>query len=668
MQTMTGTAKQRINGEPSYICPLCGNGSGSSGDGLTRNPKSKDGNGLKCFKCGFSGDIIDLYQQTNGTDHNETLSLLADMTGVIIDHTAQRAAESHENTRQGTIAPAAAEKPTEATREPQADYTEYYKACKARINDPAAVAYLESRCISVETAKKYWIGYDPAADPANAPGAIGDEYKPHPCPRIISPTSESHYVGRRIDGGKEFAKVNSKGGHPGIFNAAALYAPDVREVFITEGIFDALSVIEAGAPAIAINSTSNAPALLKRMEAKRTAATLVLCLDNDEAGQRAAQELREGLQRLEVKYITADICCGYNDPNDALRANRAAFNTAVRAAQREARKDYLTAFLDTIQTEAYKPYQTGLKFFDDLLCGGVIRQTLLLLLAAPGTGKTTLAQQIGEQMAAHGKPVVYLNLEMSREQMTAKAISGRLARKGHKMTALQVMQGYQWTDEQRAAVVDVVDEYREKIAPHIAYNPDGIGSDLEKIKAYLQRIGAKAKSDGKQAPVVILDYLHLVSSGAGLDVKELIKQTVTALKEYAIDYNTFVIGIVATNRDSNRDGRITMESGRDSSNLEYTADYQLSLNYYDIDNGTVKPSDVEEISRLQQQKWRQMIIRVLKGRFVTPGRTARVYFNAANNLFYGEGEFVPLDDDDFTPFDAPLDIKNLTVPQALQKR
>jgi replicative DNA helicase len=499
------------------------------------------------------------------------------------------------------------------------------------------------------------VGYDPAADPASAPGAIGDEYKPHPCPRIIIPTSPGHYVGRRIDGGKEFAKINAKGSSPAIFNKSALYAEGAQEVFITEGAFDALSVLEVGAPAIAINSASNVPILLQELKSKPTTATLVLCLDNDEAGKRAAQEIGDGLQRLQIPFLSADITNGHHDPNDALAADRSTFSAAVEAARRQAHKDYLSEFLDTIKTEAYKPYTTGLKFFDDLLCGGVIRQTLLLLLAAPGTGKTTLAQQIGEQMAAHGKPVVYLNLEMSREQMTAKAISSRLARKGHKMTALQVMQGYRWTNEQRAAVVEAVDEYREQVAPHITYNPDGIGSDLERIKSYLQRIGENAKADGKQAPVVILDYLHLVSSGAGLDTKELIKQAVTALKEYAIKYNTFVIGIVATNRDSNRGGRITMESGRDSSNLEYTADYQLSLNYYDIDNGTVKPSDIEEISRLQQQKWRQMIIRVLKGRFVTPGRTARVYFNAANNLFYGEGEFVPLDDNDFTPFDKPLD-------------
>ena len=74
--TMTGEAKQKVNGKPSYICPLCGHG--THGDGLCSNPRSTDGNGLHCFGCGFSGDIIDLYQQTTGADYNTALSLLAD--------------------------------------------------------------------------------------------------------------------------------------------------------------------------------------------------------------------------------------------------------------------------------------------------------------------------------------------------------------------------------------------------------------------------------------------------------------------------------------------------------------------------------------------------------------------------------------------------------------
>ena len=49
-----------------YICPLCGNGSGSDGDGMAINRKDPEKVHLKCFKCQFYGDIIELIKQEQG--------------------------------------------------------------------------------------------------------------------------------------------------------------------------------------------------------------------------------------------------------------------------------------------------------------------------------------------------------------------------------------------------------------------------------------------------------------------------------------------------------------------------------------------------------------------------------------------------------------------------
>ena len=688
---ITDKARDRVNGEDSFICPFCGHG--THGDGLTRNPKSKDGNGLKCFSCDFSGDIIALYQQYTGADYNTALRQLADDIGITIDPYRPTAAEDFSQERatgraerpqtdgkpQGGInAPVDGKTPQEAAERPQADYTAYYEACRQRISDPAAAAYLQARGIRTDTAIKYGIGYDPQADPANAPGATGSEYKPHPAPRLIVPCTKDFYIARSIDKStpSAFKSPNPKGSSTRLFNAAALYA-DSSTVFVVEGVFDALSFLEYGMQAVALNGKGNGRLLLEQLKKKPTGAKIIISHDNerkedgtpDEKKQaqtmQQAQELCKSLQAIGAECIIYNVAGRHHDANEALINAPEEFSTGIMDAIAEAMRDYLTDFLEKIQTEAYKPYRTELSFFDGLLNGGVIRQTLLLLLAAPGTGKTTLCAQIAECMAIHKKPVVYFNLEMSREQMIAKAISSRLARKGTYLTTLDIMQGYRWTDEQRQEVIAAVGDYREKVEPFLMYNPDGIGSDLDAIRGYLHSIGEAAKAAGKEAPAVVVDYMHLITSRAGLDVQELIKQAVVMLKQYAIDYNTFVIGIVATNRESNKAGRISMESGRDSSNLEYTADYQLSLNYYEIDNGEVKITDMDGIARLQQQKWRHMIIRVLKGRFCMPGKTARIYFNAENNIFYGENDFIPADDE-LTPFDDLTTTNDTT--QKRQKR
>lgn len=46
---------ERDNRGKGYICPCCGNGSGSSGDGIVKVPLSSS---YKCFKCGESGDAF----------------------------------------------------------------------------------------------------------------------------------------------------------------------------------------------------------------------------------------------------------------------------------------------------------------------------------------------------------------------------------------------------------------------------------------------------------------------------------------------------------------------------------------------------------------------------------------------------------------------------------
>lgn len=92
---MTGEAKRRVNGETSYICPLPGCHHGEHGDGLTYDPNSKDRNGLKCFSCGFSGSIIDLYMEVNNiTDFNRATDDLAAMLNIEIDN--RRANENGE--------------------------------------------------------------------------------------------------------------------------------------------------------------------------------------------------------------------------------------------------------------------------------------------------------------------------------------------------------------------------------------------------------------------------------------------------------------------------------------------------------------------------------------------------------------------------------------------
>lgn len=657
-----------------YCCPFCGSGKGNNATGAL---KLYDSNTWTCFACHKSGDVIDLYQQATGADYNTALSLLAQEAGITIDayrptaaadfsaagKTGAREGAQRNEQRQGNTEPLpdannaqrAAESPTEAA----ADYSDYYRACRSRLLDPEAGKpgreYLQRRGISPETAAAYFIGYDPAADPAGTPGAMGEQWKPHPCPRITIPCSKGFYTARRIDAGTDYkysnASADKGAAQPATFNLAALYAQDAQAVFVTEGALSALSIIEAGAPAIALNSANRAGKFIKELQQRTTAATLILCLDNDETGRRATATLAEGLQRLKISFITADICGGQNDPNDALNADRQAFIAAVAQAREDAAEQAAAAreaaqraeqerqrrtgagmidtFLSDIRGRKYEPIPTGIADIDKALSGGFMRQWLVLLGAPPGAGKTALAQWIFEGMAQRGTTCLYINLEMSRDQLLARSISRIAAKNGDKIKHIEVLQGYRWSMEQEEAVLAAADEYRREIAPHMIYNPDEIKSDLDSILQYIEQEAARAKAADLTAPIVVLDYLQVITGGPREDKADLIQRAISSLKQYAIQHETVVFAIMAQNRESNRTGISNMESGRDTSNLEYGADLLLGLDFTRcLKRGGGKAKD-----ELTPEDMNYKTLKIHKGRFSAPGAQVDLFFSGETMTF-----------------------------------
>ena len=306
-----------------YICPLCDNGTGSTGDGLAVDPHG-DRLHFKCYKCGFYGDLIELYQQQHNCTQQEAFSGLYSYFNISIDEYTAEPQRQPQRAQK-------AQQEVQYMQEVQKDYTEYYRECKARISDPAAAEYLAMRGISPEMARRFWLGFDPAW---KSPAAIENGYNPPSSPRIIIPTSTSSYIARDIRPDAE-KLTKMKEGKLHLFNTRDLYNEEDRPVFITEGEIDAISVIEAGGLATALGSATNWKSLADLLQDKRTNNTLILFLDNDDTGRKKTRELAEALQGLNISFIRADIAAGYNDPNEALTADREAFTRAIRAAERQ---------------------------------------------------------------------------------------------------------------------------------------------------------------------------------------------------------------------------------------------------------------------------------------------------------------------------------------------
>lgn len=260
------------------------------------------------------GDIFTLYELEHDVDFNTALRALAERLGTSVEPHSTKPA------RKRLPAPS----PVQCNSAPK-DLSDYFAACRARLYEPAAIAYLTERGISPETAVAYGLGFDPKADPAGSHRF---------CPRIIIPTTRFHYVARSTDMNTQstYRMMNNKGATPDLFNGQALYAPGNEPVFVTEGAFDALSIIEAGGSAVALNSAANGHLLLSALRKQPTNHPLLLCLDNDSAGWEACANISEQLHDLGVDFrdVCVEVCGEEKDPNAALQADRANFVESVR--------------------------------------------------------------------------------------------------------------------------------------------------------------------------------------------------------------------------------------------------------------------------------------------------------------------------------------------------
>lgn len=298
------------------------------------------------------------------------------------------------------------------------------------------------------------------------------------------------------------------------------------------------------------------------------------------------------------------------------------------------------AFLEKARSRAFEPIPTGYKSIDLAIGGGFIRQTIVLLGAAPGAGKTIFAQQVCENIAKEGKAnVVYYNLEMSAEQLIARSLS-----RDTEYSALQILQGYKWTPQQAPVIMEAAERYKKTIAPKIKYNPCA-SADYEDIYNSMEREAAALEESGDTLPlVVVVDYLQLIQ-GKDKDAVETIKAAVMAFKDFAIKHNAVVFLIMAHSRATNESGEVKQGAGRDTSAIEYSADLQLSLNYANAQGEVLTAKGLDEMySRVSQlnssgklyEAANEMSYRrltVTKNRFGQERSSARLRFYGESSKF-----------------------------------
>lgn len=243
----------------------------------------------------------------------------------------------------------------------------------------------------------------------------------------------------------------------------------------------------------------------------------------------------------------------------------------------------------------YDPFvKTGYVELDNILGGGLLREGFYVLGARPGCGKTTLAIAIAERMLEAGKRVLFISLEMSRKQLTAR----RIASAAGVATASQIIRG---------ALSDK--EYQEvtKKAVELAKRPMSFNRISVLNVSEIQFLAKQCKAD-----IVIIDYLGLLQYESGRSLYERVTATSNRLKRMARALEVPVLCLCQLNREmEGRQGQAPRLSDlRDSGAVEQDADGVLLIH---------KPMDAED-----EYAPITMEVSVAKNRH---GKTGKVEFN-----------------------------------------
>ena len=666
---------------------------------------SRSGIHCKCFSCNAYYDTFDLIALDYGlTDELEIFNKGYELFGLQVEGSyRQSAAEDfkpHEYQKQPKI-----EQNTQSVlhntqytmqqqysiedleEAPTMDFTAILEAAhKDLLNNEQALAYIQSRGLSMDIIKEYKLGY--------AAGGYNSLLKDMPqlqsksrkaeLYKYIFPYTDTEgrltYFLSEITDRQQVDDYNGKyrkisKGDTGIaaqiFNERYLQQAEAPEViFICEGIYDALSVEEVGGKAIAFVGTAHRR-FLQLCKKYKPNTTFVIALDNDAAGQQAIDRVKEGLDYLGLPYIVRTAASG-KDFNDDLKADRGSLADYIEQVTEEATEQqreleraakeaymqtstayYLQSFIDGIEKSKQATfYPTGFSSIDNLLDGGLY-SGLYCIGAISSLGKTTFCLQVLDNIAAAGNDVIIFSLEMARAELIAKSVSRHTLLEdlrlhnstAHAKTTRGITTGTRYagySKEDREIIEAGIIAYSQ-YAEHI-YIHEGVGNiGVEEIRATVEQ---HIKLTGNR-PIVLIDYLQILApyNDRATD-KQNTDKAVLELKRLSRDFSIPVIGISSFNRD-NYTAPVNMASFKESGAVEYSSDVLLALQYEGMDwqegesekdrNKRVRELMSSVISTGRQGKAQSIQVKVLKNRNGSKGDTA-IDFYPMFNYFTEKGK------------------------------
>lgn len=291
------------------------------------------------------------------------------------------------------------------------------------------------------------------------------------------------------------------GKNAALFGKSLWRGADKRQIVITEGEIDALSVYEVTRGQVPVVSLQNgaqsaAKSVKHDLAWIESFESVVLCFDNDEPGIEAAKKVAAILSPGKAKIVELPL----KDANDMLKDGRTAeLYTAIKAAKTFRPDGVLVGKDLSARAKVRKPAALATYPWEELntITRGMREGELVTVTAGSGTGKTSFFTEIAYSLAvSQGITVGLMLMEESPEFSTHRLW-------GHYLNVPLQVDIDQATDEQLDAAAAATTD----TAKLVVYDHQGEG-DLEailgNIRYMIHALGCK---------VIFLDNLSTIVAG-----------------------------------------------------------------------------------------------------------------------------------------------------------
>lgn len=342
-----------------------------------------------------------------------------------------------------------------------------------------------------------------------------------------------------------------------IVSASDFYFDDPRTIYSA-----ALSLISAGRPCDPVQIQAEAVKLGHPVDADycKTCMELFTTMADCAANAQVVHEAAQDRRTREIGAAVADGSMTAIDAvaklQDTLRANGGNVREPLEVANSV--MDYINA---VAAGEASTFLSTGFPALDGMLSGsskgGLVNSGLITVAARPGTGKSTIALAIGDNVARNGGKVLYISLEMTETQLWCCRLAARSGLSRSKIY-----------DGMRGADADgwkrLTDAFTEvsKWPFYIRAMP----STVEDIEREARCIDGLA--------LLIVDHMGLVRPMEQGSRYDKMTDTAHRLKQLALSLKIPILALCQLNRQSEARGdkRPTMADLRDSGAIEEDSD------------------------------------------------------------------------------------------------